>query len=268
MFFEFVRVLEEMGPRRPGVAVLENVTGLATSHGGADLAAVAGAFNRLGYSVDALVIDARRFVPQSRPRLFVVGAAATPQEAPVPCALRPECLAPLFRDGALRTHRAALPAPPELMEGGLGALVGEQSDDGPPAWWGKERSEAFIGALSPEQLRRVLALRDAQQTVCRTAYRRTRRSGAVWEVRADDVAGCLRTAGGGSSRQAVVALGGGRLDVRWMSPRECARLMGAGDYKLAGAKATQALNAFGDAVAVPVVQWLARNYLIPLVAGA
>jgi DNA (cytosine-5)-methyltransferase 1 len=73
-FWEYVRVLDEMGGGRPPVAVLENVVGLATSHGGEDLAAAIRAFNGLGYSVDVLAIDARRFVPQSRPRLFLVGA--------------------------------------------------------------------------------------------------------------------------------------------------------------------------------------------------
>ena len=65
-FWEYIRILSEMGPGRPQVAVLENVVGLATSRGGEDLAAAVKASNRLGYSVDVLAIDARRFVPQSQ----------------------------------------------------------------------------------------------------------------------------------------------------------------------------------------------------------
>lgn len=102
----------------------------------------------------------------------------------------------------------------------------------------------------------------------RTAYRRTRNGVAVWEVRPDDISGCLRTARGGSSKQAVVRLGNKRLQVRWMTPREYARLMGAGDYDLSAARNNQALFGFGDAVAVPAVSWLAENYLMPLVRGA
>ena len=77
-FWHFIRLLEELEAGRPQIAVLENVTGLATSHGGDDLIAAIRAFNRLGYSVDALAIDARRFLPQSRPRLFLVGAQSPP----------------------------------------------------------------------------------------------------------------------------------------------------------------------------------------------
>lgn len=72
-FWHFMRILEEMGDSRPPVAVLENVTGLASSHSGDDLTAAIRAFNSLGYSIDALSIDARHFIPQSRPRMFLVG---------------------------------------------------------------------------------------------------------------------------------------------------------------------------------------------------
>jgi len=43
--------------------------------------------------------------------------------------------------------------------------------------------------------------------------------------------------------------------------------MGAPDYELKGARTLQALFGFGDAVAVPVVEWLAENYLVPLARG-
>ena len=73
-FFGFTNVLRGMGDRKPNVAVLENVVGLASSHGGDDLRAAIRVFNELGYAVDVVTIDARRFVPQSRPRLFLIGA--------------------------------------------------------------------------------------------------------------------------------------------------------------------------------------------------
>jgi len=266
-FWEYVRVLNEMGPNRPPVAVLENVIGLATSHGGEDIAAAVKAFNGLGYSVDALAIDARRFVPQSRPRLFLVGAM-DPPKAPWQdnSDLRPDWLWRVFGDPTLRTHRAWLPAPPAPLTSGLGVYVEEMplSDE---RWWDKERTDAFLASLSPTQKRRVTQLRHVPSVSYRTAYRRTRGGVAVWEVRPDDVAGCLRTARGGSSKQAVVRLGEGDVRVRWMTPREYANLMGAGQYRLDGARTNQSLFGFGDAVAVPVVEWLGKHYLMPLVTG-
>lgn len=266
-FWHFTRLLGELGDDQPEVAVLENVTGLASSHGGDDLTAAIRAFNELGYSVDALAIDARRFVPQSRPRLFLVGALNPPKDAPVPgCELRPDWLQWVFGAKDLITHRAALPVPPAALTEGLGSLIEDMplTDE---RWWDGDRTAAFTSSLSPTQRDRVSALRRSAGVKYRTAYRRTRKGVAVWEVRADDVSGCLRTARGGSSKQAVVRLGNSRLQVRWMTPLEYARLMGAGDYDLSTTRTNQALFGFGDAVAVPAVSWLADNYLMPLIRG-
>jgi DNA (cytosine-5)-methyltransferase 1 len=266
-FWQYIRVLDELGSDRPGVAVLENVVGLATSHGGDDLAAAVRAFNDLGYSVDVLALDARRFIPQSRPRLFLVGAQRPPADSGEPDnELRPDWLQAVYDDPTLRMHRAPLPVPPAPLLRGFGQLV-ETMSGADDRWWDASRTAAFIASLSIVQRQRITAMRTAPGVKYRTAYRRTRNGVAVWEVRPDDISGCLRTARGGSSKQAVVKLGNGRLQVRWMTPLEYARLMGADDYDLSGARTNQALFAFGDAVAVPAVAWLAEHYLMPLVKG-
>jgi DNA (cytosine-5)-methyltransferase 1 len=266
-FWHFTRILEEMGDARPRVVVLENVVGLATSHGGADLSAAIAELNRLDYSVDVLTLDARRFVAQSRPRLFLVGAMEPPQEDPSEeSALRPDWLQKPFNDPDLRTHRALLPAPPPMLQGGLSRLVEDMGPDD-SRWWDEIRTKAFMAELSPVNLTRIEELRRSSQPTYRTAYRRTRQGKPSWEIRPDDIAGCLRTARGGSSKQAVVRAGNGKVRVRWMTPREYARLMGADDFKLDGLRNIQALCGFGDAVCVPVVEWLAEHYLLPLVSA-
>jgi len=267
VFWHFIELLRRLEAGRPPVVVLENVTGLATSHGGDDLAAAISAFNELGYSADVLTLDARRFLPQSRPRLFVIGALDPPVDSREPhCDLRPDYLQWVFADPSLRTHRAHLPSPPPPRVKGLSALVEDMSDCD-ERWWDVDRTAAFVGSLSPMQRERVAQLEQGKGVKYRTAYRRTRAGVPVWEVRPDDISGCLRTARGGSSKQAVVRLGDGRLRVRWMTPLEYARLMGAGNYNLEGTRTNQALFGFGDAVAVPVVRWLGVNYLIPLLRG-
>lgn len=266
-FWHFTRVVEELGDGRPPVVALENVVGLATSSGGADLAAAVAELNRLGYSVDVLTLDARRFVPQSRPRLFLVGALHPPADSAVAASeLRPAWLQAVFGNPALRTHQAVLPSPPPPLTAGLGQQV-ELFDPAGEQWWSAERTAAFVRSLSSLQLRRLHAMRDLDGYSHRTAYRRTRRGTAVWEIRPDDVSGCLRTARGGSSKQAVVQAGHGEVRARWMTPREYARLMGAPDYRLDGLRRNQALFGFGDAVCVPVVSWLAEHYLMPLLRG-
>lgn len=268
VFWHFVKLLDDLGEgNRPPVIVLENVTGLATSHGGDDLSAAIQAFNSLGYSVDVLALDARRFVPQSRPRLFVVGALNPPADTTEPHSeLRPDYLQWVYGDPRLITHRAHLPAPPAPMTEGLSELI-EDMSIADERWWDDERTAAFVGSLSPTQRQRVAELQRGRGVKYRTAYRRTRAGVAVWEVRPDDISGCLRTARGGSSKQAVVRLGNKQLQVRWMTPLEYARLMGAGNYNLSGTRRNQALFGFGDAVAVPVVTWLGEHYLMPLLRG-
>lgn len=263
-FWHFVRILDELGDDRPPVAVLENVTGLASSHSGDDLTAAVRAFNSLGYSVDALAIDARHFIPQSRPRMFLVGALTPPNSDNSPSELRPEWLEWIHSAPTLTTHRAPLPIVPPLLTQGFTALADQLPDDD-PHWWNPSRTADFLRSLSPVQAARLESLRASNQVSYRTAYRRTRQGKPVWEIRPDDIAGCLRTARGGSSRQAVVKAGEDKVAVRWMTPHEYASLMGIPDYRFGAATDNQIRFGFGDAVAVPVVAWLGKNYLMPLV---
>lgn len=267
-FWLWVNILRDMEERAPEVVVLENVIGLATSHGGEDLRSAIRALNDIGYSIDLLSMDARRFVPQSRPRMFLVGTKNPPaeDERSLASELRPDWAQNFYGDESLRMHRAPLPEPPAFLLEGFGKVVETMPMDD-ERWWDADRTNAFVRSLSPTQRERVIQLRKSAGVKYRTAYRRTRNGVPVWEVRADDVSGCLRTARGGSSKQAVVRLGNGRLKVRWMTPLEYARLMGAGDFNLSGARNNQALFAFGDAVAVPAVEWLASKYLMPLLNG-
>jgi len=73
-FWPFIALMQELAgsDRAPNVIVLENVLGTLTSHGGRDFAAILQALRKLGYQSGALVMDAVHFVPQSRPRLFIV----------------------------------------------------------------------------------------------------------------------------------------------------------------------------------------------------
>jgi DNA (cytosine-5)-methyltransferase 1 len=267
--WEFFRILREMGARRPRVVLLENVPGFATSRGGRDLASALAALTEMGYRCDLVCLDARWFVPQSRVRLFVVATTTPPASAPtvVDARLRPDWIRGFLRARpGLATFAADLPSPP-APTGGLDRVV-----ERPPAdderWWRADRVERFLASLSPLQAGRLAARVNSPRLAWSTAYRRTRDGRPVWEIRADDVAGCLRTTRGGSSKQAVVETGRGAVRVRWMTAREYARLMGADALRFGGATESQARFALGDAVCVPAVSWLAEHYLVPLARGA
>ena len=102
-----------------------------------------------------------------------------------------------------------------------------------------------------------------KQTTYGTVFRRIRNDRSMAELRTDGIAGCLRTPRGGSGRQILFAAGRQRFAVRLLTPRECARLMGADNFVIR-VPLSQALFGFGDAVCVPVVEWMARHYLNPV----
>ncbi|WP_448204335.1 DNA cytosine methyltransferase [Azospirillum sp. sgz302134] len=58
--------------RAPSLIVLENVTGLLTSNAGKDFAAICRAMHDLDYLFGAVIVDTKHFLPQSRPRIFIV----------------------------------------------------------------------------------------------------------------------------------------------------------------------------------------------------
>ncbi|MFV0435311.1 MAG: DNA cytosine methyltransferase [Leucobacter sp.] len=262
-FYGFTAALDQMEDRKPAVAILENVTGLASSHGGDDLRAAIREFNRLGYSADVIILDSRRWLPQSRPRLFILGLQEPGADGWADTALRPDSVAWVHSEEGLVTHVTPLPSPPMPVEGGL-TMLAEQIAPEDPRWWNPERTHAFVSSMSPVQHERLRALEAGSEVVARAAYRRTRSGRATWEMRSDDIAGCLRTARGGSSKQAIAFVGDGTLRVRWMTGREYASLMGASHFDLTGLRESQIYFGFGDAVAVPAVKWLADYLIAPM----
>lgn len=261
-FFGFTDVIAGMGDRKPQALILENVCGLASSHDGMDFRKVVETFNELGYSVDALELNARRWLPQSRPRMFVIGLLHPLAGGDLDSSLRPDKMAWIHSDESLITHITPLGDIPELKASGFTKLAEKLADDD-PRWWNDVRVGKFISSLSETQRSRFDHLVTSKKVVARTAYRRTRGGAPVWELRDDDIAGCLRTARGGSSKQAVAFLGGGKVRVRWMTALEYAKLQGAAKFNIAGFTESQVHYAFGDAVAVPAVSWLMRAAVLP-----
>jgi len=72
LFYDFARLIDAC---RPEVVVLENVAALLSSHDGRDFGIILRTLADIGYGVAWRVLDSRYFgVPQSRTRVFVVGA--------------------------------------------------------------------------------------------------------------------------------------------------------------------------------------------------
>ncbi len=269
-FWGFIRILQEMENRRPPLVLLENVDGFLTSHNGKDFSQAMKALNDLGYSVDAFVIDALKFVPQSRVRLFMVGvqnhiAPNLLNESTISfyqSELRPSKLAEfIFSNPDIDWNIRPLPSLPKRKDS-LSDII-ENMEANASEWWSEERVTYLLNQTFDRH--RILIEEAKQETEFTyfTAFRRIRNGRSMAEIRSDGIAGCLRTPKGGSARQILLQVGKGKINIRFLSPLECARLMGAGDFKISGSF-NDALFGFGDAVCVPVVKWIADNYLNPV----
>ena len=71
-YFGFIRVLHELSDHKPKLVMLENVAGFLTSKD-SDFVRAISALAAEGYWIDCIALDAKFFVPQSRPRVFVIG---------------------------------------------------------------------------------------------------------------------------------------------------------------------------------------------------
>lgn len=276
-FWGFHRLIEKLAHegRAPDVLALENVTGLLSSHGGADFSALISALDALGYRAGALEIDAALFTPHSRSRLFVIAARQAPASLAVSGPSSP------FHSQALRNVVARMPetqrkhfvwwrldAPPARNT----RLIDLLEDVPESAWDSEEKTQRLLSLMSPLQRARVEAIQDSGRREVGGVFRRIRIEHGERvqraEARFDGVAGCLRTPAGGSSRQTLLFVEGKSVRSRLLSPREAARLMGAPDHYPLPEGQTAALHLFGDAVCVPVVRWLSHNLLAPLAGAA
>lgn len=274
-FWPFWRLMQGLvhEGRKPRSIVLENVCGLLTSHGGADFSALCETVGEAGYWVGALVIDAQAFLPQSRPRLFFV---ALDQDRPVAGGVQSPFAVDLWHPHRLRHAQAALsertraqwlwfapPAPPRTNLA-LADLVEPMPAD--VTWHDPAETARLLAMMSPVNRFKVEQAMAAPARAVGAVYKRTRIEAGRKVQRAEvrfDLAGCLRTPAGGSSRQTIVVVENGVVRSRLISARETARLMGLPDEYRLPPRYNDAYHLTGDGVAVPVVRHLAEHLIEP-----
>lgn len=259
----------------PSIVALENVCGTLTSHEGKDFTKIADALARSGYRFGALIINAVDFVPQSRPRLFIV---AVKSGLPLPegiCGIAPDdkwhpnsvlnAYARLSQKTKKQWIWWSLPMPPKRNSTFIDLI---EDDPVGVAWNTTEQTERLLSMMSAINLQKVEKAKAAKKRFVGGVYKRTRNGVQRAEVRFDDVAGCLRTPAGGSSRQTIIIVEGNRVRTRLLSPRETARLMGLPEDYLLPKNYNAAYHLAGDGVVVPVVRHLAENLFEPVLEQA
>jgi len=255
--------------------ILENVCGTLTSHDGKDFTMICSALQTAGYSVGAVIIDAVLFVPQSRPRLFII---AVHKDLEIPANLVAAGPLPLWHNKALTAAYLKLPATiqadwiwwnlpaPRTRRVTLSDIIEENPDT---AWFTAEETKRLISMMSVINLKKLSKAKRMGRPIVGGVYKRTRkdeegRKAQRAEIRFDNLAGCLRTPAGGSSRQIILVVNGPSVKARLISTRETARLMGLGESYRLPENYNEAYHLTGDGVVVPVVRHIAKYILEPI----
>jgi DNA (cytosine-5)-methyltransferase 1 len=258
--------------RAPKIVTVENVYGAITANDGQDFQAIASAFSGADYRFGAMIIDARHFVPQSRPRFFMIGVRGDLEipdklisKTPIPL-WHPQRLVNVAANLSERAMRRwvwwALQKPPSIR-----TSLADILEDSPTSveWHTVAETKRLLGMMTP--LNRAKVTEAMRQGTCEVGavYKRVRTdtSGNKQqraEARFDNIAGCLRTPRGGSSRQTLLVIEGSHVRSRLLSSREAARLMGLPDNYRLPSRYNDAYQLAGDGVVVPVVAHL-RKYL-------
>jgi DNA (cytosine-5)-methyltransferase 1 len=278
VFRHWVELIRESAARgfAPKILAFENVRGLLTRNAGADFIRILESFHALGYKFGALEIDARLFLPQSRPRLFVIAVRNDVCLSPDVISREPtemfhsvqltdliKHLPPLLRHDWVWWR---LPVPKERALH-LHDLISHSG-----TWFDQTQVDHLLAMMDEPSSSRISSRKQDGGNHVGTIYKRGRpdETGKVRqraEVRFDGLAGCLRTPAGGSSRQTVVIVSNGQVRMRLLTPREAMRLMGVPDsYKLP-LSFNDAYRLAGDGVAVPVVSFLDQHLLQSLVTS-
>ncbi|MFP7673252.1 DNA cytosine methyltransferase [Marivita sp. S0852] len=250
----------------PSIIAFENVSGLISRRNGQDFEEVLRSLIDLGYNVGALEIDARHYVPQSRPRLFVI--ALHKSVAPMSlCDARPTSV---YHTKRLRSFIATAPRRikqswcwwridlPTRRVPELQSLI--EVDTG-LEWLSPAEVDRLVSLMSDPSRHRLEAAQQSGRIEIGTLYKRGRpdahgRTRQRAEIRFDGLAGCLRTPSGGSSRQTLVVVEGAAVKARLLSSREAVRLMGLADSYVIPDNYNSAYKVAGDGVVVPLVRHL------------
>jgi DNA (cytosine-5)-methyltransferase 1 len=266
-FWGFIKILKTQALLAPPFVLVENVPGWVLSNGGADFRVTVQALNALGYVCDVFTLDALSFTPQSRRRVFLIGSRVHPVQSSLAATLgRPKSLMSSSLRRAIQANsdlnwmHLRLPSPPPAKSSGLSEIV-EKLDESDERWWPIDQVDRHLRMMAESHYAYVQQLDNEAAISYRTFFRRRRQGEQRAEVRQDDIAGCLRTAVGGSGKQFILRAGRGQIRMRTMTPREYARLQGVPDKYPITVDDNQALTGFGDAVCVPAISWIAHNAL-------
>jgi len=250
LWWEFHRLIREA---RPTWVVGENVSGLLSSAGGRDFATICRSLVQLGYGVSFRVLDAQHFgVPQRRRRVFIVGHLGGEP--------RPEVLAlaeGVFGDPPSRRKTETVAS--AITGSSVGGCGGPDDNSAQANHLVASRMLAF-GEYVQDDMASTLKARDYKDATDLIEVRPPADIPSTVHASQDPVSAKGQALSASSNDQVLFA-GNGDIMVRRLTPTECERLQGFPDGwgDIPGSSDTSRYRQMGNAVAVPVVEWILGN---------
>ncbi len=244
LFHEIIRLTDEL---RPQILILENVPGLLSSQQGKDMGIVITALVERGYGLCWRVFDSQNFgVPQRRKRVFII-ASLGEHRRPVEVLFESESCARNTQE-IRETRKETTGGTEDGVRIFIKSRRAQNIED--DETWVEKETVPTLNAFDVGDTRTTTAI---VQPVLFTGNR-------VGDPRFydDGIAPTVMSRWGTNGNNVPLTL---EKTVRRLTPKECERLQGFPDDWTAGQADSNRYKQMGNAVTVPVVEWIVKRLL-------
>ena len=285
LFFEIARIAKE---KRPSILFLENVKGLFSHDKGETFRTIISSLDEVGYDVEWQLHNSKYHVPQNRERVYIIGHLRGQRsrqvfplggidKKPAKKTITPVDNIPVVNDrGGLREVERATCLDANYFKGhdyhGARTMIMAWSSSGRDGFREtriklgecntlntgdgcRGQSTANYVALTERRTDEAKAIR--KKSMQEDGVDWSPRRGKELVQRDDGLANCVTT---GQTKESLITDG---IRLRKLTPVECERLQGFPDNWTEGISDTQRYKCCGNAVTVPVVQWIASHFEFP-----
>ena len=285
LFFEIARIAKE---KRPSILFLENVKGLFSHDKGETFRTIISSLDEVGYDVEWQLHNSKYHVPQNRERVYIIGHLRGQRsrqvfplggidKKPAKKTITPVDNIPVVNDrSGLREVERATCLDANYFKGhdyhGARTMIMAWSSSGRDGFREtriklgecntlntgdgcRGQSTANYVALTERRTDEAKAIR--KKSMQEDGVDWSPRRGKELVQRDDGLANCVTT---GQTKESLITDG---IRLRKLTPVECERLQGFPDNWTEGISDTQRYKCCGNAVTVPVVQWIASHFEFP-----
>ena len=257
LFFEIARIAKE---KRPSVLLLENVKGLLSHDKGKTFHTILATLDEIGYDVQWQIINSKYFVPQNRERIFIVGYSRKDSRREIfPLGNYDTKVGGEIKKVAMLTDN---PNNAVLSPDGISSTVLSGGGSGSRTMIIADRSRSYAGKgrklESPKDISNSLTSVTKDNLVTTFVMLTNKNSNTKQRVQDRNSTWCLGTSGDFGLKDGT--------RIRRLTPLECERLQGFPDnwtkYDSEGniVSDTQRYKMCGNAVTVPVVEYIGENF--------